>query len=229
MRKARDRLETRRGLQKRETREAIQKAAQALFQAHGFQGTTIRAIATRAGVGVGTLHSHFQDKESLLLECLTDDIAKNHRRSWESLPGDAALEEKLLHLAREGYRGWLRQPSLSRIILRQMFFSERPELNRLKALDEDVLRRVTNLLEEAQDKGEVRRDIDAALATKGIFSFYLISSLGWLGGPSGPAPSGGQGEEPALTEGALEDLMRETHDFLGHLFQGIRPEKGEET
>ena len=222
-------METRRGQQKRETREAIQTAAHALFETRGFEDTTIRAIASEAGVGVGTVHSHFQDKESLLLECLTEDIAENHRRSWESMPTGAPLKEKLLHLAREGYRGWIRQPSLSRVILRQMFFSERPDLDRLKALDQDVLRRVAELMEEAQAEGKLRGDIDPVLATKGIFSFYLISSLGWLGGTDGaPRPEARPGDA-ALAEDAIESLMEETHGFLDQVFQGIGTQKGDRT
>jgi AcrR family transcriptional regulator len=45
-----------------ETREKIVRAAFALFQQHGYDGTTIDAIAERAGVGKRTFFRHFPSK-----------------------------------------------------------------------------------------------------------------------------------------------------------------------
>jgi len=216
------RRETRRDQQKRETREAIQEAAHSLFETQGFEATTIRAIASKAGVGIGTVHLHFQDKESLLVECLIDDLAENDRRSWESVPAGAPIREQLLHLVREAYLGWTRQPSLSRILLRQMVLSRRPELDRLRALDADVIRRITGLLMDAQEREEIRPDADPALTTKIIFSFYLTSSLNWLGGLEEEDPSEtAQETGSALSEEALTTLMDEARRFLDLLFGGI--------
>jgi AcrR family transcriptional regulator len=209
---------TRRDVQKRETRATIRGAARSLFRTLGYEKTTIRAIAARAGVGVGTVHLHFQDKENLLLECVTDDLVENDRRSWESRPKDAPLREQLLHLAREGYRGWVSQPSLSRVALRRMLFTRQPEVDRVRALDRKVLGRTTELLRKAQARGEIRPDADPALATKVIFSFYLISSLDWLGEPDSVGePDNGS----ALTHESLTAMVDEADRFLDHLFRGI--------
>jgi AcrR family transcriptional regulator len=48
-----------------ETRREILRAAGASFAASGFVGATTRAVATRAGVNVATLHYHFGSKEGL--------------------------------------------------------------------------------------------------------------------------------------------------------------------
>ena len=218
-------METRRDRQKRETRGAIQKAAHSLFESRGFEATTIRAIASKAGVGVGTVHLHFRDKESLLVECLIDDLTENDRRSWGTMPEDAPIRDQLLHLVREAYLGWTRQPSLSRVILRQMVLSRRSELDRLRALDADVTRRLTGLMRAAQARGEIRSGADPSLATKAIFAFYLTSSLNWLGSLEGKGPSE-PFQEPAsaLSEEAMEILMDEAKGFLDLLFTGIGEE-----
>jgi AcrR family transcriptional regulator len=213
---------TRRDRQKRETRAAIQKAAHSLFGSQGFEATTIRAIASKAGVGVGTVHLHFRDKESLLVECLIDDLTENDRQAWGTMPEDASIRDQLLHLVREAYLGWTRQPSLSRVILRQMVLSRRSELDRLRALDADVARRLTGLMRAAQARGEIRSDADPALATKAIFAFYLTSSLNWLGNLEGRGPQELDGQPAsALTEGTLGILMDEAKGFLDLLFSGI--------
>lgn len=214
--------ETRRDQQKRETREAIQEAAHSLFETQGYEATTIRAIASKARVGIGTVHLHFQDKESLLVECLIDDLAENDRRSWGSMPSGAPIREQLLHLVREAYLGWTHQPSLSRVLLRQMVLSRRPELDRLRALDAEVIKRTTELLRDAQERGEIRPDADPALSTKAIFSFYLTSSLNWLGGLEEEDPSEtAQDAGSALSKEGLENLMEEAGRFLELLFRGI--------
>jgi AcrR family transcriptional regulator len=48
------------------TREAILDAALALFAEQGFHGTSMPALAERAGVAAGTPYRHFESKEALL-------------------------------------------------------------------------------------------------------------------------------------------------------------------
>jgi AcrR family transcriptional regulator len=49
------------------TTEAIREAAEAVFVEQGF-GARMEDIAERAGVSVGTLYNHFEDRDALLLE-----------------------------------------------------------------------------------------------------------------------------------------------------------------
>lgn len=53
---------------KQETRDKILKAAYDLFDEKGYDETSYTEIAERAGVGYGTIYSHFSSKENLLLE-----------------------------------------------------------------------------------------------------------------------------------------------------------------
>ncbi|MBS2027880.1 MAG: TetR/AcrR family transcriptional regulator [Deltaproteobacteria bacterium] len=56
------------------TNEAILAAAEKVFAAQGLSAAKMEAIAGEAGVAVGTLYNHFQDRESLLVELVA------HRR-----------------------------------------------------------------------------------------------------------------------------------------------------
>src|SRR5439155_25422924 len=51
------------------TKEGIMDAALAVFHERGYEGTTIPAIAERAGVAQGTLYNYFPSKEKLLFAC----------------------------------------------------------------------------------------------------------------------------------------------------------------
>ena len=50
------------------SRAAILSAALDLFQEHGYEATTMRAIAQRAGVSLGSSYHYFPSKEHLVLE-----------------------------------------------------------------------------------------------------------------------------------------------------------------
>src|SRR6478736_6174244 len=52
--------------QARQTREQVLAAAAALFEESGWAGTTVAAIATRAGVAVETVYSGFGSKKQVL-------------------------------------------------------------------------------------------------------------------------------------------------------------------
>ena len=57
----------RRALKKEKTKQAILKAALALFAAKGFFATTTKAISKKAHITEGTLFSYFETKEDLAL------------------------------------------------------------------------------------------------------------------------------------------------------------------
>jgi AcrR family transcriptional regulator len=53
------------------TRDKILKAAQKLFARHGYDGTTTRELAEKAGIAEGTLFRHFTNKKAILVEVAT--------------------------------------------------------------------------------------------------------------------------------------------------------------
>ncbi|WP_154771081.1 TetR/AcrR family transcriptional regulator [Nakamurella alba] len=57
-------------------RESILQEATRLFGAQGYAGTTMRDIATAVGVLPGSLYTHIQGKEELLLEVVETGIAR---------------------------------------------------------------------------------------------------------------------------------------------------------
>jgi TetR/AcrR family transcriptional regulator, regulator of cefoperazone and chloramphenicol sensitivity len=57
------------------TKQRVVAAASALFAERGFQGTTARDIAQRAGVNLAAGHYHFGSKETLYLEVLRAQFA----------------------------------------------------------------------------------------------------------------------------------------------------------
>ncbi len=60
------------------TRAAIVSAALELFRENGFEGTTMRAVADRAGVSVGNAYYYFSSKDELV-QGFYDQLVADHR------------------------------------------------------------------------------------------------------------------------------------------------------
>lgn len=72
----------------RDRRAAIIEAAQELFAEHGFERTTTRAVAARAGVDVAMIYHHFASKDDLLVHALA--VPETARSLLQPLPADTA-------------------------------------------------------------------------------------------------------------------------------------------
>ncbi|WP_240794953.1 TetR/AcrR family transcriptional regulator [Rhodococcus zopfii] len=52
------------------TNSAIREAAAKLFYAHGYEATSLRAVASEVGIQVGSLYNHISGKEELLTDIM---------------------------------------------------------------------------------------------------------------------------------------------------------------
>lgn len=83
-----------------EKRAAILDAAKRLFPEQGFDGTSMDAIATAAGVSKLTVYSHFTDKESLFIEAIRDRCDEQLPVSLFDVPVGDDLVGQLMPIAR---------------------------------------------------------------------------------------------------------------------------------
>ncbi len=88
-----------RARRKAQTRDRILRTALALFQKHGFEGTTTKAIARKAGIAEGTIFNYFKTKEDIafyFFEYETDHVLAAFQDGQRLRR--APLEEKLFAL-----------------------------------------------------------------------------------------------------------------------------------
>jgi AcrR family transcriptional regulator len=116
-------MATRRPQQQRSlaTRGRLVAAALELFAARGFEGTTTRAIARRAGVALAALPYHFETKEALW-RAAADHLFGLLRERFPARAGeDAAPDEgtRLRRLLRDFVRFAASHPELHRFMLRE--------------------------------------------------------------------------------------------------------------
>lgn len=124
---------------KRARREKILEAAQRLFSARGFRGTTMEAIASEVGMSKVTVYGYFPDKSSVF-EAVAQHVAEAMRTSFrEALDASSDLNDQLIGAL-------LSKHSLVRDLVRASAFSD--ELFKAKThLAPDTFRELDRELE----------------------------------------------------------------------------------
>ena len=83
-----------------QTRDLIAKTALRLFRERGYEATTMRAIATEAGVSVGNAYYYFASKEELI-QLYYEHSQEDHSEACESiLAGEREFRARLLGVLR---------------------------------------------------------------------------------------------------------------------------------
>ena len=85
-----------------DTRQLILDTAIRLFEERGYAGTTMRAIATEAGVAPSNAYYWFASKDQLVQEFYRRIQVAHRERSAEVLAGAGTLTERLLAVERAG-------------------------------------------------------------------------------------------------------------------------------
>jgi len=171
----------RRERNKLEKRQRIREATRELFSAQGFEATTVRQIAERAEVGLGTLFNYARDKRDLTFLLFNDDLS---RLADDALAGSArktGLFEQVMAVWEPHYRYFARDPVLCRILLRDMYFYEEgPEARRFHATETRLRRHLLMLVATAQRARQVTRSASAGDIALLLFSVFEGSVRYWM-------------------------------------------------
>src|SRR5215813_14379581 len=151
------------------TRAAIREAANRLFLEHGVDGTTVDAICAAAKVSKGTFYLYFHRKEDVLLEYGLRRLLRL-REMLPDLIGRRTFKEALNAILDDLVRGkeWGREVTGRALLEMGTSWEGLPVAAPHKLIEP--------LLELAQARGEVRRDIP----TDALAHFVLRSILGAL-------------------------------------------------
>jgi len=162
---------SRRQQQKDETRRIIQDAAYSLFEEKGYHATTMRELASRAGVGFGTIFSHFPDKPTLLAATFVEDVGAVIDKALESVP-DTGIISQLVHVIRALYQFYAQRPLLSQTLCKEAFFLSGMGGEMIGTLTESLLRRISHLITMAVNREELSTELDVSDATRAFWAFY---------------------------------------------------------
>lgn len=182
-------------------RDGMLDIAVALFIERGYDATSVADLAARLGLTKSALYHHFSSKEEVLAVAL--DRALDPLEAVLDAPHPPAERpvDRLEGILRAAVGVLVARLDLVTLLLRVRGNSdtERRAIERRRAFDH----RVTMLVREAQEAGELRADIDAAVATRLVFG--MINSITEWYRPAG--------EVDAAT--LADDILRMALDGLG--------------
>jgi TetR/AcrR family transcriptional regulator len=179
---------------KLETRERIRRAAAELFTQRGYGAATMRQIAARAHVGLGTLFNYAEDKRDLVFLIFNEELNAITDVALAAPRPGQSIVEKLLAVFRVHY-GWLAtKPALARILLQELtFYSSGKQAATFHSIRKRLMDGIAALISAAQKAGEVHRREKPDLIARHIFFVYSASLRWWIAAPR-PDPEKGVAE-----------------------------------
>ncbi len=183
---------------KEEKLRRIKDVAVELFMSKGYDDTTTREIAQKAGVGLGTVFVYADTKRDLLFLIVNDELESCLRKATAGIRSDVSVFSNLLFVLRMHFEYFLKRPALSRPALREMYFyhsgkqaerfiDTRTALNNL----------IRGIIADAMEKKLIYSPETADCVAQAIFAVYQVQLRRWL-----------SAEKPSLDEG-IEALGRQ--------------------
>lgn len=171
-----------------EKRREIVKAAQELFEEHGFDRTSMSMISERVGGSKATLYGYFSSKEEILSAVLIFDVTEEADRLMNEVLGSQKLRDALVTL---GTAYLMRRLSPTPVANIRMVATQPDGSTIGKDFYETVLRpawqRLADRFEMMMDEGLLKRADPwvAAMHWKGLneWDFFERRLLGAIPGP----------------------------------------------
>ena len=158
-----------------ERREHLVKLAAELFAEKGFQATTVRNIADEAGILSGSLYHHFDSKESIVDEILSDFFTEIMASYQAVLAEGRNPRDTIAGLVRVAF-GTL-EPHRAAITVMQNDWNYLKGMDRFAYLtksEDEVEKMWVDTLRAGQEEGLFRSDLDPKL------TYRMIRDTVWV-------------------------------------------------
>ncbi len=174
-----------------ETRDRIVDVAVRFIARNGARGTSLADIAAEAGVSQTGLLYHFRSKEALLNAVMDRHLAFSEEWLWGDGP-DPGI--KIVDIIAKHMASWPSQHDgkvasllgMNTVVLGENVSPDTDLHPRLVDGYRTTIDRVTATLRSAQERGEMREDIDPRLKAMEIIAFCYGLEAAWLVDPTIP-------------------------------------------
>jgi len=165
---------------KQEKKQRIQDAAIKVLAREGYYKATVSQIAKEAGVADGTLYLYFRNKDDLLRGIFEDITEAFIQEGLEILRKVDSPIDRLKAIARLHLKNLGSNEDLACIFQIELRHSAR----HMRLFSETKLRQfftiIENTIRDAQDLGQVRRDLDPWTTTKIMFGALDEMATNWV-------------------------------------------------
>lgn len=164
---------------KRIKKERILAAAIGHFTRHGFEQTSIDSITRSAGVAKGTFYNFFEQKEDVLLYFLDKEIAQSRQEIQRTIHTRKNIVEQLELLIVTYLKNIFKSREFSKVLVRERVCRIGTGENRNELV---LMRTIRELLEQAQERGEIKATTDIARLEEIVFAVFTMYTIYWLNG-----------------------------------------------
>ena len=177
-----------------EKSQRIRIAARELFSKHGYESATLRQIAKRAHVGLGTVFNYAQDKRDLVFLIFNEELAVVTDLALRATHSRRPLLDQLVGIYKPHYEYFSKNPALSRILLKELtFYSEGKQAATFQEIRERLISGIENAVQTAQQEGRIGSKAEARLVARHIF-FVSSGAIRWWIASLRPDPHEGLSE-----------------------------------
>lgn len=192
---------------KLDKRQRIRAAARELFSKHGYDSATLRQIARRAHVGLGTLFNYAQDKRDLVFLIFNEELAAVTDDALQAVKSHHDLLDQLIGIYKPHYEYFSKHPALSRILLKELtFYSEGKQAAAFQEIRARLISGIEKAVRIAQEERRILSDENSAIVARQIF-FISSGAIRWWIAGSSPNPRKGLTELRQLLELQLYGLQ----------------------
>jgi len=138
-----------------DTQLAILATARELFARRGYDGTSIRAISSQAGVNLGAITYHFGSKASLYTEVIRSVVEPLRDRVVGIADGPGAATGKLTEIVAAYFDHFAHTPEMPKLVIQQVFTGQ-PLSPALRDAMASILGALIGVLRAGQAAGSIR-------------------------------------------------------------------------
>jgi len=171
----------RRARRKEKTLRRIEDAGWKLFTGQGYEATSTREIAEAADIAAGTLFNYFPEKRNLLIYLMQGQIDAALADAFATM-APSTLEQELTHVFAVLTSCYAKERRLSRVFIKELLFTDGQRRAESAAWTFDLVKRIADLVTNAQRRGELDPTIEPMDAAQQIFSTHYFGLVTWLGG-----------------------------------------------
>jgi AcrR family transcriptional regulator len=166
---------------KQDKRQRIRAAAGELFSKLGYGAATMRQIAKRAHVGLGTLFNYAEDKRDLVFLIFNDELETITDAALAAPLAGEPLIDQLMAVFRPHYESFSGNPALSRILLQELtFYSEGKQAATFHTIRKRLIDGVETLVRCAQEDKRILADEEPEFIARQLFFLYSAAIRWWI-------------------------------------------------
>lgn len=152
-----------------DARNSLINAAVKLFAAHGYNATGVQQITDMAGVNKATLYYYFLSKEGIYNVLIEEGLRLLDRAVTAAEDTGSSIMDRLRLFLGAYLTVAFENQDLAKIVFREAFGECESARVMVAENFKSRVRRVSAVIRQAQDNGEIRSEIDADFAAYMLF------------------------------------------------------------